>query len=155
MNGFHFLAEVSDAHLIHLALTGRLTYIAIIITAIVTHHHFSHDLTENTITMAALFTIPIAPLGEHPGGEIVCTSPKPKVYLLTFSSPPDNRITTPFCRALLSALDVLEFGGYAPGVLITTSAIQKFYSNGLDLAHAIETEGFWALLYSVWSRFLT
>lgn len=105
--------------------------------------------------MDPLFTIPIAPLDTHPGGQIVCTSPAPKVYLLTFSSPPDNRLTTPFCRALLSALDVIEFGGYPPGVLITTSAIQKFYSNGLDLAHAIETDGFWALFYEVWRRFLT
>ena len=105
--------------------------------------------------MEPLFTIPIAPLGAHPGGQIVCTSPKPAVYLLTFSSPPDNRLTTPFCRALLSALDVIEFGCYKPGVVITTSAIPNFYSNGLDLEHAIATDGFWALLYEVWYRFLT
>jgi hypothetical protein len=104
----------------------------------------------------SLFTIPIPALGNaYPGGQITCTTPVPKVYLLTFESPPDNRQTTPFLKALLSALDVLEFGGYEPGVVVTTSRIQKFYSNGLDLAHAVETEGFWALLYSVWARFLT
>uniref|UniRef100_A0A0B7KLS3 Uncharacterized protein n=1 Tax=Bionectria ochroleuca TaxID=29856 RepID=A0A0B7KLS3_BIOOC len=98
--------------------------------------------------MEPLFTIPIAALPpNHPGGEIVCTVPRPRTYVLTFSSPPDNRMTTPFCRALLSALDVLEFGDHESGVVITTSAIPKFYSNGLDLEHAVATDGFWALLY--------
>lgn len=102
-----------------------------------------------------LFSVPIAPLGPHPGGSITVTEPSPAVYLLTFISPPDNRLTTPVCKALLAALDLLEFGGHPPGVLITTSGIGKFYSNGLDLQHAIETEGFWALFYSVWQRLIT
>ncbi|KAF4119527.1 Enoyl-CoA hydratase/isomerase family [Geosmithia morbida] len=71
------------------------------------------------------------------------------------TSPPDNRLTTAVCRALLEALDAVEFGPHAPGVVMTTSSIDKFYSNGLDLAHAIETEGFWPLLYGVWRRLLT
>ncbi|KAI9170867.1 Enoyl-CoA delta isomerase-like protein [Paramyrothecium foliicola] len=105
---------------------------------------------------APLFTLPIPPCDppKHPGGSIVCTEPRPGVYLLTFESPPDNRITTAFCKTLLAALDVIEFG-YRPGVVVTTSAIGKFYSNGLDLEHAINTEGYWALLYDVWRRFLT
>lgn len=104
----------------------------------------------------SLFTLPIPPCGtDHPGGTIVCTEPSPAVYLLTFTSPPDNRLTTPFCKTLLAALDIIEFGGYKPGVVVTTSGIPKFYSNGLDLGHATETEGFWALLYEVWRRFLT
>ncbi|KAL7943749.1 ClpP/crotonase-like domain-containing protein [Trichoderma barbatum] len=102
-----------------------------------------------------LFTVPIPPSGPHPGGSITVTEPQPAVYLLTFISPPDNRLTTVFCKALLAALDLLEFGGHPPGVLITTSGIPKFYSNGLDLQHAIDTPGFWALFYSVWNRFLT
>ncbi|KAL6901205.1 ClpP/crotonase-like domain-containing protein [Trichoderma evansii] len=102
-----------------------------------------------------LFTVPIPPQGPHPGGSITVTEPSPAVYLLTFISPPDNRLTSAVCKALLAALDLLEFGGHAPGVLITTSGIAKFYSNGLDLQHAIETEGFWALFYSVWQRLLT
>ncbi|KAI6781589.1 uncharacterized protein J7T54_005300 [Emericellopsis cladophorae] len=109
-----------------------------------------------SITRMSLFTIPIPALGTaYPGGAITCTTPAPKVYLLTFVSPPDNRLTTPVLKALLSALDVLEFGGHAPGVVVTTSGIQKFYSNGLDLAHAAETDGYWPLLYAVWARFLT
>ncbi|UKZ81836.1 hypothetical protein TrVFT333_009612 [Trichoderma virens FT-333] len=82
-------------------------------------------------------------------------TPQPAVYLLTFLSPPDNRLTTAVCKALLTALDLLEFGGHAPGVVITTSGIPKFYSNGLDLQHAVDTPGFWALFYSVWNRLLT
>lgn len=107
--------------------------------------------------MATLFTVPIAPVPNttHTGGTITVTQPSPRVYLLTFTSPADNRMTLPFCRALLSALDVLEFGGYEVGVLVTTSGIPKFYSNGLDLEHAVATEGYWAVLYEVWKRFLT
>ncbi|TQS32479.1 hypothetical protein Golomagni_07201, partial [Golovinomyces magnicellulatus] len=102
-----------------------------------------------------LFSVPIEAVGAHPGGAIVATSPQPKVYVLTWTSPPDNRITVPFCKALLSALDIIEFGDYEPGVVITTSGIPKFYSNGLDLELAIQTPGFWALFYSVWARFLS
>ncbi|GAB0135049.1 hypothetical protein EsDP_00003401 [Epichloe bromicola] len=102
-----------------------------------------------------LFTVPIPPCGAHPGGTITCTQPQPTTYLLTFVSPPDNRLTTAFCRSLLQALDIIEFGGHAPGVVVTTSGIPKFYSNGLDLEHAINTDGFWQLLYDVWVRFLT
>jgi Delta3-Delta2-enoyl-CoA isomerase len=102
-----------------------------------------------------LFTIPIEPWGEYPGGSIVATEPEANVYLLTFASPPDNRLIAPFCNAMLKALDAVEFG-YPPGVVITTSGIQKFYSNGLDLAHAQEVEGYWAdALYAMWRRFLT
>ena len=106
--------------------------------------------------MKTLFTLSIPPLPAHPkGGSITCTEPQPCVYVLAFDSPPDNRVTTPFCKALLTALDIIEFGPYKPGVVITTSAIPKFYSNGLDLEHAIATEGFWPLLYQMWKRFLT
>lgn len=106
--------------------------------------------------MATLFTIPIPPLGPNPGGNIVATEPAPAVYLLTITSPPDNRLTTASCTALLDALDLLEFGGYQPGVVVTTSGIAKFYSNGLDLEHALSTEGFIpGVLYRLFNRFLT
>ncbi|KAK5660660.1 hypothetical protein OQA88_12024 [Cercophora sp. LCS_1] len=106
--------------------------------------------------MSTLFTIPIPPLGAHPGGTVVCTSPAPQVYLLTITSPPDNRLTTVSCAAILDALDLLEFGGYKPGVVLTTSGIPKFYSNGLDLEHAMATESFMPhSLYKLFNRFLT
>lgn len=104
--------------------------------------------------MATLFTIPIPPLGDYPGGTLTCTEPSPKLYLLSLNSPPDNRLTTPVLKAFLTALDIIEFG-HPVGVVATTSAIPKFYSNGLDLDHAFNTEGFWPLLYEVWRRFLT
>ncbi|KAJ5581154.1 hypothetical protein N7450_007455 [Penicillium hetheringtonii] len=84
--------------------------------------------------MAALFTVPIA----STGGSIVCTNPtaegkeKQNVYLLTFISPKDNRLTPSFIDAMILALDIIEHR-YPKGVVITTSGITKFYSNGLDL----------------------
>ncbi|KAI8633022.1 enoyl-CoA hydratase/isomerase [Xylariaceae sp. FL1651] len=102
-----------------------------------------------------LFTVPIPAIPSHPGGSIVCTTPAPQVYLLTFTSPPDNRLTPQFCSALIAALDVIEFG-HPPGVVVTTSGIKKFYSNGLDLDLAIATPGFWEnSLYPLFRRFLT
>lgn len=132
-----------------------------------TEHPSSSDHAQHTMAADAtpLFSIPIPPLAGSAStaagaGSIVCTAPEPGVFVLSWSSPPDNRQTTPFCRALLAALDALEFGPAAAAavsgsVLVTTSAIAKFYSNGLDLAHAVGTPGFWPLLYQVWRRFLT
>ncbi|EHK97070.1 ClpP/crotonase [Glarea lozoyensis ATCC 20868] len=100
--------------------------------------------------MTTVFTLPISTTGS-----ITCTTPSPLVYLLTFTSPPDNRLTTSFCQTLLLALDILEFS-HPPGVIVTTSSIVKFYSNGLDLEHATSTEGFFGdSLYAVFKRFLT
>ncbi|KAI0834738.1 enoyl-CoA hydratase/isomerase family protein [Hypoxylon sp. FL0890] len=102
-----------------------------------------------------LFTIPVPTIKSHPGGSIVCTSPAPQVYVLTWSSPPDNRLTPAFNTALMTALDIIEFG-HPPGVVITTSAISKFYSNGLDLQLAISSPGFFEnSLYPLFRRFLT
>ncbi|KAK0740612.1 ClpP/crotonase-like domain-containing protein [Schizothecium vesticola] len=110
--------------------------------------------------MATLFTIPIPPLGAHPGGAVVCTEPAPQVVSYTLPPnpllPPDNRLTTPTNAALVSALDVLEFGPHPPGVVLTTSAIQKFYSNGLDLENALADPAFLPTsLYHLFLRFLT
>ncbi|MCJ1278157.1 hypothetical protein MMC21_005972 [Puttea exsequens] len=97
-----------------------------------------------------LFTLPIVP-----SGSVTCTQPSPRVYLLTFESPPDNRMIPSFCDAFLLALDILEHR-FPKGVIITTSAIQKFYSNGLDYDSAIKTKGFFQNhLYPLWRRLLT
>lgn len=105
-----------------------------------------------------LFSLPIPALDSYPGGSLVATSavsPDSRIYVLTLSSPPDNRLTSPVCTALLRALDILEFA-YPSGVVVTTSAIAKFYSNGLDLEHAVATENYWAgQLYKLWKRLLT
>jgi len=93
------------------------------------------------------------PIGET--GNLVCTEPNPKVYLLTFTYPPDNRLTTDFCQSLILALSILE-QKHAPGVVLTTSGIEKFYSNGLDLDHAMWTSGFFHdSLYALWHKLLT
>lgn len=101
-----------------------------------------------------LFTLPIPSEGAD-GDTIVCTTSEPGVYVLTFTSPPDNRLVTPFCQTLLLALDILEFS-HPPGVVITTSGIAKFYSNGLELEHATGTPGFFPnTLFALWKRLLT
>ena len=98
----------------------------------------------------ALFTLAIGP-----GSNIICTQPSPKIYLLTFKSPPDNRMLPAFCKNLLLALDILEHR-YPKGVVVTTSSITKFYSNGLDYESAIKTERFFEdNLYPLWRRLLT
>ncbi|KAH8816225.1 ClpP/crotonase-like domain-containing protein [Xylogone sp. PMI_703] len=104
-----------------------------------------------------LFNIPVAPSAEDPtsSGAVVGTVPAPGVYLLTFSSNPDNRLRTNLCHALLQALDIIEFT-QPPGVVVTTSAIPKFYSNGLDLDHAFNTKSFWEeSLWKLFKRLLT
>ncbi|KAH8657670.1 ClpP/crotonase-like domain-containing protein [Xylariales sp. PMI_506] len=101
------------------------------------------------------FTVPIQALGQHPGGSVVCSEPSPQVYLLTFCSPPDNRLTHNFINALLAALDIVE-AHYPPGVVVTTSAISKFFSNGLDLGIAGSMPLFFEnYLYKLLRRFLT
>ncbi|KAJ5732322.1 hypothetical protein N7493_003803 [Penicillium malachiteum] len=103
--------------------------------------------------MSALFTVPIT----STGGSIVCTNPtdQKNIYLVTFSSPADNRITPTFIDALILALDIIEHR-YPKGVVITTSGISKFYSNGLDLELAVRTEGFLdKMLWRLFRRFLT
>jgi len=104
----------------------------------------------------ALFTLPIiSSEGDPSTGSFTCTSPSAEVYVLTFTSPPDNRFRTSFCQTFLLALDILEFS-YPPGVVITTSGIPKFYSNGLDLEHAMATEGYFHnSLYALWKRLVT
>ncbi|KAI1097441.1 enoyl-CoA hydratase/isomerase family protein [Jackrogersella minutella] len=102
-----------------------------------------------------LFTIPIPSIKSHPGGNIVCTSPAPNIYVLTWTSPPDNRLTPAFNTALMTALDVIEFG-HPPGVVITTSSISKFYSNGLDLQLTLSIPGsFENSIYPLYRRLLT
>lgn len=97
-----------------------------------------------------LFELPIGS-----SGRVIATSPAEKVYLLTFEYGADNRLTSEFCQALLLALDILE-ARHAAGVVITTSGVGKFYSNGLDLEHANTTPGFFGKsLYALWKRLMT
>ncbi|QIW98710.1 hypothetical protein AMS68_004228 [Peltaster fructicola] len=102
------------------------------------------------VKSTVLFKLPI-----ESNGSVVVTQPAEKVYLLTFTSPPDNRLVTSFCQAIILALDIIELR-YEPGVVITTSGIEKFYSNGLNLEHASSTPGFFTdSLYALWLRLLT
>lgn len=96
--------------------------------------------------MATLFTLPIGDTGSITATNPPAPSSDPsfdtkKIYILTFTSPADNRLTPTFIDAFLLALDIIEHR-YPKGVVVTTSGIPKFYSNGLDLAILQETEGF-------------
>ncbi|KAL8679061.1 MAG: hypothetical protein Q9186_004648 [Xanthomendoza sp. 1 TL-2023] len=100
--------------------------------------------------LPSLFQVPI-----EPKGSITCTQPSQRVYLLTFDSPPDNRLTPDFCAAFVLALDILDHRS-EKGVVVTTSAIPKFYSNGLDFESAFKSNSFFPeSLYPLWKRLLT
>ena len=53
-----------------------------------------------------LFELPIAETGR-----LVCTRPKDKVYLVTFTSPPDNRLVTVSIFLRLSTMGSILTGG--------------------------------------------
>jgi Delta3-Delta2-enoyl-CoA isomerase len=60
-----------------------------------------------------------------------------------------------FCHTLILALDIIETT-HSPGVIITTSAVAKFYSNGLDLNHVQQTPHFFTdSLWRLFYRFIT
>lgn len=76
----------------------------------------------------------------------VSISANDSYYLLEYNSPPDNRYTQSFLQAYLDALDYIRVKG-TPRILITTSKIPKFFSNGLDFEAAISTPGFFPDYY--------
>lgn len=92
---------------------------------------------------------------QQPAGNFVCTQPAPQVYLLSFAAPPDNRLTPAFNATFLLALDIIEHR-LPKGVVVTTSSITKFYSNGLDYENAIKDPAFFPnSLFPLWRRLLT
>jgi enoyl-CoA hydratase/carnithine racemase len=86
--------------------------------------------------MSLLFAVPIST-----GGTFECTSPTKNIYILTFSSPPDNRLTTSFLSAFSLSLNIIEHK-YPKGAVVITSGVSKFFSNGFDLEHTITTPRF-------------
>ncbi|KAK6336158.1 hypothetical protein TWF696_001723 [Orbilia brochopaga] len=97
-------------------------------------------------TPTTLYTLPIAATD----GTITVTIPRPQthptVYLLTWISPPDNRLLTSFIETFTLALALLRTN-HPAGVLITTSSSPKFYSNGLDLNHVHSQNLWWQKVY--------
>ena len=102
-----------------------------------------------------LFVLQLPPT--QPGqntGSFTCTQPAPQVYLLSFESPPDNRLVPAFNATFLLALDIIEHR-LPKGVVITTSSITKFYSNGLDFENAIKDPTFMhGSLFPLWRRLI-
>lgn len=83
------------------------------------------------------------PIPQGNGGRMILTSPVASVYLLTWESAPDNRLTPSFLHTLIRALEDVSKNVPHSSVLVTTSAIPKFYSNGFNLELAMSTPGFW------------
>lgn len=102
--------------------------------------------------MAPILRVPIAT-----GGQFLCSSPADRVYLVEFESPPDNRLTPAFNEAFLVMLDLIE-SRLPKGIVITTSKIEKFYSNGLELSvlgdPAVRSDFFTQSLYPLLGRLL-
>ncbi|RMZ78475.1 hypothetical protein DV737_g3899, partial [Chaetothyriales sp. CBS 132003] len=109
-------------------------------------------ISATTLSSAATGSSP-------PAGNFTLTEPSPQIYLLSFTSPPDNRLTPAFLSTFRLALDLILHSSklrLKPGVLITTSTITKFYSNGLDFESAIADPNFFPVhLYPFWRRLLT
>ena len=88
-------------------------------------------------------------------GSFDCVQVAAGIYALSFSSPPDNRLTPAFNATFLLALDIIEHK-LPQGVVITTSSITKFYSNGLDYENAIKDPTFFRdSLFPLWRRLIT
>jgi len=107
-----------------------------------------------------LFVLQVPPLAATSAsaaqqqGSFICTQAAPQVYLLSFSSPPDNRLTPAFNQTFLLALDIIEHR-LPKGVVVTTSSITKFYSNGLDYENAIRDPNFFPnSLFPLWRRLI-
>lgn len=102
-----------------------------------------------------LFVLQIPSASSAQAGNFICTQPAPHVYLLSFSSPPDNRLVPAFNATFLLALDIIEHR-LPKGVVITTSSIAKFYSNGLDYENAVKDPTFFSEnLFPLWRRLIT
>ncbi|WVQ85591.1 hypothetical protein IAT38_007757 [Cryptococcus sp. DSM 104549] len=91
--------------------------------------------------------------------------PAPTVWQITLDSPPDNRLVPSLLKELGTALDIVEaqwrsqgggkvdpkdrdgFEGKGAGALVLTSALGKFFSNGLDLSVVAKTPYFFEEVY--------
>jgi Delta3-Delta2-enoyl-CoA isomerase len=110
-----------------------------------------------------LFSLPIPPAristgATVSGGSITVTSPAPTTYLISFASPPDNRLTPAFNSTLHLALLILRSNPtkYPKGPVILTSSLPKFFSNGLDYESAVSSPTFFSdSLYPLWHTLLT
>lgn len=72
-------------------------------------HATIRDASDSVqISMAStgkvLFELPIAATN----GNVVCTEPAPQVYLITFTSPPDNRLLTVSIGLAVSNLPMIQ-----------------------------------------------
>nr|ODN86394.1 enoyl-CoA hydratase/isomerase [Cryptococcus depauperatus CBS 7841] len=102
------------------------------------------------------------------------TRPAQNVWQIALDSPPDNRIVPGLLEELHEALNRVEaewrkaggavldprkraeYAGKGAGALVFTSALQKFFSNGLDYEGSLKIDNFFEKMYDpVMWRLLT
>ena len=141
--------EIRQARIKRRTPPGSARYLLCDLSATCTSHPKGRSL-ETMEARAPLFSLSLPS-----GGTVNCTQPAPRVYLLTFTAPPDNRLTAAFIQAMTLALNIIEVK-FPKGVVVTTSGVPKFYSNGLDYESVMRTPTFLSdILYPFWRRLLT
>ncbi len=81
---------------------------------------------------------------------VVSVTEHDNYYLLQLNNPPDNRLTSHVIFSIMEALDTINPDNHfvkspsdlAPKPLVIGSAIEKFFSNGLQLDVAVKTPNF-------------
>lgn len=78
------------------------------------------------------------------------------VFILTLSSPPENRLNSAFCREIITAFHHIQrvLGPSSSGAVITTSHSNKFFCTGLELNEGdtnplANTDGFYPMLHTI------
>ena len=94
---------------------------------------------NSSVSLPLTVTIPDA---KNSGSRYIKLSelphPSKAVYLLSFNSAPDNRMSAWFLQTFLKVLNLVEENVSGDSVLLTTSEIPKFYSNGYDVGNKEE-----------------
>lgn len=91
---------------------------------------------------------------------VTLTRPRPTVWQIALTSPPDNRLVPALISELSDALDAVEmewrqagggqvdpkkredYAGKGAGAVVFTSGLPKFFSNGLDFEGSLKINNF-------------
>ncbi|QNP97743.1 ClpP/crotonase-like domain-containing protein [Yarrowia lipolytica] len=74
--------------------------------------------------------------------QLVLVTEEPTYYVLKLNSPPDNRLTPELLTAWIEAMEALALYAEEPKPLVITSAMPKYFSNGLDLEATANVDNF-------------
>lgn len=98
--------------------------------------HTFQSLPHRSMKMSSSKLPRVFPVSENEGKLTLSRldAPNDSIYVVSWDCPPDNRITPAFVEALLQVLDFVVEHVPRTAVLVTTSAISKFYCNGLNVS---------------------